>query len=96
MSLDPWYTRCCYCGKDKEIQWHHVFIFAGRQVNAKWAIVPACEKHHREVNTNPDMKDYFQWIALNRATNVELKAMSKAVDYLAMRERANEGRGEPY
>lgn len=30
------------------IQWHHNLMYAGKRINEKGAILPVCEKHHRE------------------------------------------------
>lgn len=71
----------------------HAIIFAGKQVNSKWAIIPLCEYHHA-VNTYQDGgdldKDINKCIALNRATDAELDMISKVIDYKKERERLNE------
>lgn len=76
----------------------HAVIFAGRQVQKPWAIVPICAKGHA-VDQWQDVgdldKEVHLWIALNRAPDDELVMYSKAVDYLVMRERLNEKYG-PY
>jgi hypothetical protein len=89
MSEDPWYRQCCRCGSLTRIEWHHVIIFAGRQLQEKWAIVPTCEECHRLVNTVQEVKDYFLWVALNRATDKEMFFISKVISYSRMRELLN-------
>lgn len=78
------------------ITWEHAIIYAGRQVNEVWAIIKICECHHG-VNTYQDggnfNKELNVWVALNRATDDELRAISKSVDYLALRERLNKKYG---
>lgn len=74
------------------ITWEHAIIYAGRQLDEVWAIIKLCEYHHA-VNTYQDMgalnKTKNIWIALNRATDEELKAISKAVDWVRQREYLN-------
>lgn len=78
------------CARKKEgtckgrITFEHTHIFAGKQIQEKWAIIPLCEFHH-DVNTYQDCgdlkKELNQAIALNRATDDELKKYSKCIDY---------------
>lgn len=95
MSKDPYYEKCCMAfrgGCDGRITWEHTIIFAGRQLNEKWAIIPLCEYHHA-VNKHQDggdlNKEMNVWFALNRATDIELKMVSKAINYLQLKERLN-------
>ncbi len=98
MADDPFYLCCARRAalRDHEckanpingrlIEWEHVAIFAGRQVQTKSFIIPACWWSH----SGPGLvKEIHYWIALNRATDDELFGMSKAVNYIAMRERLN-------
>lgn len=77
---------------DGKITWEHTLIFAGRQIDEVWAIIKLCEYHHA-VNIHQDGcgmdKQKNIWIALNRATDDELKKYSKSVDYIKMRDRLN-------
>lgn len=99
MAADPYYTRCAradllqdhICRPDpltgKLIEWEHALIFAGRQVQRKFAIVPICWQVHR----GPELvKEINVWIALTRATDEELREISTAVDYLQEKKRLNE------
>lgn len=74
------------------ITWEHAIIFAGRQLDKAWSIVKLCERHH-EVNSYQDngdlQKEKNVWIALNQATDLELKEVSKAIDYGKMKSRLN-------
>lgn len=92
---DEYYSRCARemdggCGG--RITWEHAIIFQGRQLNEKWAIIPLCAYHHA-VDQFQDgqglIKEKNVWIALNRATEAELKAVSKATDYARLRDRLN-------
>jgi len=95
MANDPYYKKCARImdgGCDGSITWEHALIFAGRQVNEPWAIIPICEYHHA-VGKHQDggnlLKEKNVWIALNRATDEQLSAVSKAINYKNMRERLN-------
>lgn len=72
--------------------WEHAIIHAGRQLDEAWAIVILCEYHHAVNNyqDNGDLKKELNvFYALNQATDEELKRISKAINYLELRERLN-------
>lgn len=71
MLSDPYYKRCARqnCECNGRITLEHAFIYAGRQINEKWAIIPLCWYHHLGTGL---VKDINQWIALSRATPEEL------------------------
>lgn len=54
------------------IEWHHVWIYAGRQINESWAIVGACHYHHSEVNSNREVKEAFERASLLLASVEDL------------------------
>jgi hypothetical protein len=85
ISLDLYYSTCCIDDRMCEgpIQLHHAVIQSGRQLNEKWAIVPACIVHHNHRN-----KEYLERLeleALNRATDEQLLEISKATDFIHRR-----------
>jgi len=95
MLADPYYKKCArhldgYCSG--KITLEHTIIFGSRQLNEKWAIIPLCEYHHA-CNFHLDGpgldKDKNIMIALNRATDSELIAVSKVIDYRRMRINLN-------
>ena len=104
MANDPFYKKCCrkallqdhQCEADplngKLLDWEHAIYFKGSKLNEKWAIIPICWLVHRGGKLN---KEINVWIALNRATDDELRAISKAEDYIAKRERLNAIYGIP-
>ena len=61
------YGRC-----SGRIQWHHPWIYAGKQINEPWAIVGACEGHHDEVTKDRAIKQAFETDSLMRATDEDL------------------------
>lgn len=96
---DPYYKVCARKpdgGCAGRITFEHAIIYAGRQLQEKWAIIPLCTFHHA-VNEHQDggnlVKDKNVWIALNRATDSELEAISKVVPYKFMRQRLNKEYG---
>lgn len=90
MSEDDYYYSCSrkdllddhVCEPDprtgKLIEWEHVFTFASKQLQKKFAIIPICWLVHRGGKLN---KEINEWIALNRATDEEIQEISKAIDY---------------
>lgn len=70
----------------------HAIIYAGKQLQEEWAILDICEFHHG-VNNYQDRGDLRKekhiWLALNRANDEQIRAISKAIDYFDLRERLN-------
>lgn len=92
MSVDPFYKRCCVTGSmGEKIEFHHNLIFASRQINEKWCILPLAKSVHDDIFKNQDVCD---WIMLNRATTKELVKYSKAIDYVHRREQLNQKYGQ--
>lgn len=91
MDSDPFYHKCVICGC-QGVQWHHNLVFAGRQVNEEWAIIPLCPFDHDQAR-NSEFKESLDWIMLNRATDDELRPFCKATDYIFMRKKLNEKYG---
>ena len=76
MANDPYYSKCSRLGNDCKgrITWEHAWIYAGKQINEKWAIIPLCEYHHLYEGLN---KHENQRISLRRATEEDLSHYSK-------------------
>lgn len=71
-------AKCEWCGKATE-EWHHVFIYAGRQIDEAFNIAGLCKECHgmvtrhfsktkEEENKVKHMTMYFQLNAINRMT----------------------------
>ena len=74
------------------IQWHHVWIYAGTQINELWAILGACTKHHDMVKTNRGVKEAFERRSLELATEKDFdkypnKAWHTLIKYLNAKEK---------
>ena len=71
LQYDPFMRICCRKdgGCSGRVTWEHCWIFAGKQINERWAIVPLCEFHHLGKGLD---KDYGRWVSLGRATEAEL------------------------
>jgi hypothetical protein len=78
------------------ITWEHTLIFSGKQIDEVWAIIKICARHH-SVDEWQDggllNKEKNVWVALNRATDEELRRYSKAIDYLKLKEKLNKKYG---
>lgn len=80
MESDPYYKKCARqeVFHDHEchgrITYEHAMIFAGRQVQEKWAIIPLCEYAHFSILD----KEKSRCIALNRATDDDLRRYFKS------------------
>jgi len=48
LSADPFYRVCARHGPDCDgrVTWEHALMYAGKQIQAKFAIIPLCEFHH--------------------------------------------------
>lgn len=102
MSEDKFYKTCSLYGQEGhvcggKITWEHTLTFAGRKIQEIWAIIPLCERGHA-VNNYQDAgtmnKEMNIWVALNRATDEDLIAISKSEDYIAKRNYLNSIYGE--
>ncbi len=71
MAVDPYYQICARKNSECQgrITWEHAFIYAGKQINEKWAIIPLCVYHHLGEGL---VKNENQRIALERATPEDL------------------------
>ena len=86
-------ARACDGACQGGMTWEHAIIYAGRQLDEAWAIVILCEYHHA-VNNFQDggdlQKEKNVWLAINQATDEELRAVSKSIDYIVLKERLND------
>lgn len=75
---------------DGRITKEHAIIFAGKQWQEEWSILDICAYHH-EVDRHQDgdgmNKEKHIFLALARASDEELRKISRAVDYIALRDR---------
>lgn len=73
MAADDWYKKCCLCN-ELHVQWHHNLIWGGRQTQAKFCILPVCERHHEGkegVKVNAETRRRLNEIMYMRATPKE-------------------------
>lgn len=98
---DPRYRFCALEGVEGHvcggrITMEHAFIYAGKQIQQKWAIVPICAAG-QEVDQFQDAhtmnKEMNQWVALNQATTEELLEFRRA-DYIGLKARLNQKYGK--
>jgi hypothetical protein len=96
MAQDPYYQRCCVTGSQAgpgvKIEWHHNFESYAHgnkgRVNEKWCILPVLESIHRRADTR-EVRQYLDWVMLNRADKETLERWSVAGDLVAKRNRLN-------
>ena len=78
LNGDPFMSVCIHNNADCEdefgnkpgrVEFEHAFIYAGRQVNEWWALVPVDWYHHRGPGLD---KSYNQYIALSRLDDIQL------------------------
>lgn len=76
LANDKFYKVCARYDNDcsGRITWEHAFLYAGRQVNERWAIIPLCWYHHLGEGLN---KKINRKIALSRASKEDLKKYPK-------------------
>lgn len=60
-----------------KVEWHHVWIYAGTQIQEHWAILSACERHHDMVKTHRLVKEEFERRSLRMSTIDELAKYPK-------------------
>jgi len=92
IAEDPFMKDCCLRDDgmcEGRIEWHHVLIYGGRQVQERFAIVPACGGYHHKFANRKDIYPRFLKVALNRATDSELEKISKLIDYKKLRDKLN-------
>ena len=85
MAQDPEYLRCSITTLHAcrgRITREHAIIVAGKKVQKRWAIIPACAAAHgvdqfQDAGTEVP-KAVRRWVALNRATDEELLEYPKA------------------
>jgi len=92
---DPFYKKCARAsegGCSGRITFEEVILFSGRQIKSGWNVLPLCCRHHSVLQFQDAGlldKEKNQWIALNRASEAELKAISKVKNWLKVREILN-------
>lgn len=76
---DPYYQKCSRSLEKSchgRITFEHVWIYAGKQIQEVWAIIPLCEYHH-DVCTFQDggdlKKELNQYISLMRVSDEDLE-----------------------
>jgi len=93
LKADNFYVKSALSGH-RPVQWHHVFTFAGKSIQEPWNIVPLTKDEHDAVtphkpNYDREADEHVRWIALNRASNLQLNSYSKVEDLIAIKWRLN-------
>lgn len=73
LRINPFYKRCCLTGRIDKLDWHHAYIYKGRQIQEEWNILPVVWFKHSP-NGNQDSihncietRNRAKLIALERA-----------------------------
>lgn len=96
LENDPYYRKCCLTGLSKNIKidWHHAWLYAGKQINEKWAIMPVWNRKHNfngdtdSVHNCNETKEKVKLMSLLRADLDDLakrypkKNWSQELEYL--------------
>lgn len=73
LAADEYYTRCARESEgdcEGRITFEHAWIYAGKQIQERWAILPLCWYHHLGAGLN---KALNQFLSLQNATAGDLK-----------------------
>ena len=77
IALDPFMRTCIYVSDNApnkdcygRVEWEHAWIYAGKQIQEVWAIVPCCTSHNRGKGI---VKSYNQYRSIIRADLDDLK-----------------------
>lgn len=74
---NPWYKRCAASilgNCSGRITFEHAWVYAGKQVNEPWAIIPLCWHHHLGNGLN---KNFNRYVAIMRAKPEDFAAYPK-------------------
>lgn len=92
LASEEYYQICAITGergtRTNPVQWHHNLQFAGKQYQKRFAIIPILKSVHEAVSST-SIKEKLDWMMLNRATDNEILAISKAFDYFRYRAHLN-------
>lgn len=100
IGTDKYYQKCARSDEGDcqgRITMEHALYYAGHRLDELWAIIPICAYHHG-VDQFQDCgkidKRKHEWIALNRATDEELKKYERA-NFKNKRDLLNKTYGKP-
>jgi hypothetical protein len=92
LAEDPEYRICMVTGeagtRTDPIEWHHAMTWAGSQLQKRFAIVSIKRSIHEQAR-NSVVKEFIDWIVLNRMTEDEIDYYSKAIDLRYKRDQLN-------
>lgn len=73
------FMRRCILAESRDpcrgkVEWHHVWTYAGKQIQEVFAIMPLCAEHHKHEYL---FRDYIRAVSLSRVTKGELEKYPK-------------------
>jgi hypothetical protein len=72
LLADEHMKKCVLC-ESSSVQFHHVFIYSGRQIDEAWAISPLCQQCHKKAHSDRYIKAIVENNALSKTTEEDLK-----------------------
>ena len=94
LAADPFMRRCIYRALmvaptpcSGRVEWEHAMAKMGWNCQEPFALVPVCTEHHRGKGL---IKQFNVLVALNRATDAQLRAASRAEDLVQRRKHLRE------
>ncbi len=85
-EIGMWHPE--FGGCEGVLRWHHVWIYAGGQINEVWAILCGCDRHHDMVKTDRRVKEAFERRSLEIVSESELARYPK-VDWRQIKKYLN-------
>jgi hypothetical protein len=98
LDADPFMHRCIHAYLRTEgnpcsgrVEWEHAHLYAGRQINERWAIVPVCTYHHRGRGLDKNVNKYASLLRMTEEerTTAETKYprtnWQQLMDWLGLR-----------
>lgn len=60
MASNGTMARCVHHNSEcsGRVEWEHVWVYSGKQIQAEWAIIPCCYMHHRGGKLDKDFNRY--------------------------------------
>lgn len=83
LEEDPFMQSCIYnFGCNGGIEWEHALIYAGRQINEQWAIIPCCIYHHRGRGLNKILNELVALSCIDDLSGYKKSDLQQKKEYL--------------
>lgn len=91
LAADPFMFQCIHRLRpgstpcDGRIEWDHVWLYANKQINERWAIIPVCTYHHRHGGLDKNLNRYASILRMTEQELTEAKRKYPRTDWEQMR-----------